>query len=721
MDPTTNNLTMCICNIKVAIFGSVAVMVSLLYENAPVLQEAAAGALRDLGANASSDLMETIATSGAIPALVSLLGPHNSADVQIVVAAALANLALHAQSKVKIAAAGTVSALITMLGPQNSQAAKDNAASAMANLLFDADNIIKIEAAGAIPVLVALLGPQNMTEIKANAAWSLASLAFIDDNRVEIAAAGAIPVLVGLLGPQNNHEIQHMSLVAIANLAINKTNRVKITAAGAIPLLVALLGPENKLEIQELAVMAFMNLAFNHDDRIKIAAAGAIPFVVALLDKKEFKSKNRDCIPQQHAASLLASLAHENAESQAEIAAAGAIPLLVALLDLQNKFEIRARAASALECLACNADNSIMIANAGAIPILVTMLDPENKVQVQVHAAKALDRLACNDDNKINIVGAGAIPALVTMMDPQNKNKIQGTAAGVLGQLIVDNDDNKIAAANAVPVLVALLDPQHKIDIRTRVCSLRALSNLATNKTNNANIAAAGAIPFLVAMLDPKNKSKHFEEASMDRDSLGDLIKARLDISHVSVYSIYAQLDPQMYVEQTETAARVLGSLTEIPTNRVDIAAAGAIPFLVALLDPQSRARALGNMAAYVDNNSGAIPFLVALLDPKNNVEQVEAAVRALSLLSRITSNRVQIAVAGAIPALRVLLDSSTASIYCKHLASFTVKNLVTKHLSFVDSHTPMIATTTGCWTNPVKIEADEEDANQIKKKQRSS
>ena len=82
------------------------------------------------------------------------------AGVQEQAARALRNFADNSDNKVKIATAGAIPPLVVLLGPQCSARVQDQAAWALRNLAVNADNKVKVAAAGAIPPLVALLGPQ---------------------------------------------------------------------------------------------------------------------------------------------------------------------------------------------------------------------------------------------------------------------------------------------------------------------------------------------------------------------------------------------------------------------------------------------------------------------------------------------------------------------------------------------------------------------------------
>ena len=99
------------------------------------VQEKAALALRNF-ADGNTDNQVKAATSGAIPPLVALLGPPNSADVQRQAAGALYNLAANIANRALIQSAGGVAALT-----QLTQSTSDEGVKAAAREALDAFNV----------------------------------------------------------------------------------------------------------------------------------------------------------------------------------------------------------------------------------------------------------------------------------------------------------------------------------------------------------------------------------------------------------------------------------------------------------------------------------------------------------------------------------------------------------------------------------------------------
>ncbi|KAG1663536.1 hypothetical protein FOA52_003164 [Chlamydomonas sp. UWO 241] len=153
-------------------------------------------AAKDLMSMAHDDNVAALAAEGAIPALVRLLGPRSSPEVQAAAALALGNLASDdAGNRAIIAAAGAIPALVQLLQDTGTSAGAAEALACLAD--GHAQNQADIAAAGAIPALVKLLQHNNSIGVGGCAASILGSLAAGHaQNQSAIAAAGAIPVLV---------------------------------------------------------------------------------------------------------------------------------------------------------------------------------------------------------------------------------------------------------------------------------------------------------------------------------------------------------------------------------------------------------------------------------------------------------------------------------------------------------------------------------------------
>ncbi|KAG1674419.1 hypothetical protein FOA52_012946 [Chlamydomonas sp. UWO 241] len=155
--------------------------------------------------------------------MVQLMGSGYPVQMRLLAATGIATLACFtgdAQITVTIASAGAIPLLVQLLGREGSTASTQQmAAGALCGLCKNADNMVTIAAAAsAIPRLMQLLepsavgpsttGPGTTEKVQNMAARTLSNLAANTENTVTIAAAGAIPPLVQLLGTGYSSDTQ---------------------------------------------------------------------------------------------------------------------------------------------------------------------------------------------------------------------------------------------------------------------------------------------------------------------------------------------------------------------------------------------------------------------------------------------------------------------------------------------------------------------------------
>ncbi|KAG1666574.1 hypothetical protein FOA52_000541 [Chlamydomonas sp. UWO 241] len=414
-------------------------------------QNAVLGILHMLSGEGIESRQDAIVAAGAIPYLVQLLGPGSSADVHETSAlAALTALAAHALAALAendhihsaISAAGAIPALVKLLGPESSADVQIAAAGALHNLAdnLDAQHHSAITAAGAILALVRLLGPDVLAHVQEAVVDALCHLAFNHaQNQDVIATAGAIPVLVKLLGPESSAYMHTGAALALENLAFcHAQNQAAIVTAGAIPVLVQLLGPASSTDVQAAAASALHDLAFNHvQNQGAIRTAGAIPALMHLLEP--------ECPAKvlATAARAVRVLTGNHAPNSAAIpGGVGAVPALLQLLGADLQADMQAAAAWALRILAANpAQNPAAIVAAGVVPALVQLMQLQQPDDVpddvQITAIRAVWKLAADHDheNESAISAAAAISALVRLLGPGSSADVQAAATRSLRHL----------------------------------------------------------------------------------------------------------------------------------------------------------------------------------------------------------------------------------------------------------------------------------------------
>ena len=147
--------------------------------------------------NNTIDNQAKVIAAGAIPPLVALLGPSNSAALQNQAAQTLGRLAEGTSTSNAMVAAVAITPLVTLL--RTSGGALE-AAAALARIVQNDYNAAKVVDAGAIPIFVALLGPNNSDAMLGNAAWALYNIA-LKANKTTVAniiAANVVSPLTSL-------------------------------------------------------------------------------------------------------------------------------------------------------------------------------------------------------------------------------------------------------------------------------------------------------------------------------------------------------------------------------------------------------------------------------------------------------------------------------------------------------------------------------------------
>ena len=276
--------------------------------------------------------------------------------------------------------------------------------------------------------------------------------------------------------------------------------------------------------------------------------------------------------------------------------------------------------------------------------------------EAQLEAAEKLRWLAQEDfsnDEKASIAAAGAITPLVELLSGSTP-KIQAAAADALWNLAASDDDNRvlIAEAGGIPALVELL---RSSDPEVQRRAARALWNLALNANNKALIAEAGGIPPLVSYLTTGTEGTQWIAAA----ALGNLMADWL----------FVEPEVVPMPEATEVAE----------ANRALIAAAGAIPPLIALLlsgrlAAESAPHALRPLSSSEDTRvaiveAGAIPVL-AKLQTRCLPRYQHSVVGILDDLAEDAENLAAIVEAGAVPGLVKLMGDASSNTKAPEVAA---------------------------------------------------
>ncbi|KAJ4761434.1 U-box domain-containing protein 41 [Rhynchospora pubera] len=167
-----------------------------------------------------------------------------------------------------------------------------NAAAAMVNLSLETDNKVRIVRSGAVSPLVEVLKGGH-PEARDHAAGAIYSLALEDENRAAIGVLGAIPPLLYLFADGSaDYRARREAGMALYYVSLGDMNRNKIArASGAVRSILALAGirdgaaPAEAAAIRKLALMVLANLAGCTDGRAVLMDSGAVAVVAGLMNE----------------------------------------------------------------------------------------------------------------------------------------------------------------------------------------------------------------------------------------------------------------------------------------------------------------------------------------------------------------------------------------------------------------------------------------------------
>ncbi|XP_043689759.1 U-box domain-containing protein 4-like isoform X2 [Telopea speciosissima] len=267
---------------------AVEICVEGLQSSSISVQSSAAAKLRLLAKNRSEN-RALIGESGAIPALIPLLGCSDPWAQEHAVTALL-NLSLHEDNKTLITDAGAIKPLIYVL-KTGTEVSKQNAACALLSLALIDDNKISIGACGAIPPLVSLL-LNGSTRGKKDALTTLYKLCTVRQNKERAVIAGVVKPLVVMVSMQGSG-LAEKAMVVLSSLAAIPEGRSAIVEEGGIPVLVEAI-EDGSAKGKEFSVLTLLQLcADNVRNRGLLVREGGIPPLVAFSQSGTARAKHK--------------------------------------------------------------------------------------------------------------------------------------------------------------------------------------------------------------------------------------------------------------------------------------------------------------------------------------------------------------------------------------------------------------------------------------------
>ncbi|GFP98885.1 U-box domain-containing protein 40 [Phtheirospermum japonicum] len=220
-------------------------------------QEEALASLRKL-TRTREETRTRLCSPRLLSALKSLIGSRYT-TLQVNSVAALVNLSLEKQNKVKIVRSGIVPPLIDVLR-NGSAEARDHAAGALFSLSLDDQNKTAIGVLGGLPPLLHALRSES-ERTRHDSSLALYHLSFVQSNRVKMVKLGAVQILLGMV--RSGHMLSRVMLV-LCNLAVSAEGRAAMLDGGAVECFLSLLsrGESESAAVRESCLGAVYGLSY---------------------------------------------------------------------------------------------------------------------------------------------------------------------------------------------------------------------------------------------------------------------------------------------------------------------------------------------------------------------------------------------------------------------------------------------------------------------------
>ncbi|RWV98158.1 hypothetical protein GW17_00039008 [Ensete ventricosum] len=221
----------------------------------------------------SRDRRIDLCTPRLLAALRSML-LCSSAVVQINATAALVNLSLELENRVRILRSGAVAPLVDVLKGGHPEA-RDHAAGALFSLSLEDENRAAIGVLGAIPPLLDLFSVPSANGVRArrDAGMALYYLSLAGSNRLKIARApGAVRALLSVAleseeapvdgaPPPHGPGLPRLAMMMVCNLAVCNDGRAALMDGGAVASAVSLMRSPAAAAVEEYCVAALYGMS----------------------------------------------------------------------------------------------------------------------------------------------------------------------------------------------------------------------------------------------------------------------------------------------------------------------------------------------------------------------------------------------------------------------------------------------------------------------------
>lgn len=166
-----------------------------------------------------------------------------------------------------------------------------NSVAALVNLSLENDNKVKIVRSGIVPPLIDVLRG-GFPEAQDHAAGALFSLALDDQNKTAIGVLGALSPLLHALRSGSDRS-RHDSALALYHLSLVQSNRSKLVKLGSVQMFLNMVKSGH---MTGRVMLVLCNLAGSVEGRAAMLDGGAVECLLGLLSRGEFDSEStREC------------------------------------------------------------------------------------------------------------------------------------------------------------------------------------------------------------------------------------------------------------------------------------------------------------------------------------------------------------------------------------------------------------------------------------------
>ncbi|KAI3638025.1 hypothetical protein MIR68_003636 [Amoeboaphelidium protococcarum] len=395
--------------------------------------------------------------------LLHLLRSSTDVEVQRAASAALGNLAVSINNKVKIVRLGGLAPLISQMTSPHAEV-QCNAVGCITNLATHEENKSAIARSGALGPLVRLTRNTRDIRVLRNACGALLNMTHSEENRRELVDCNVIPVLVHILHSYTlgkgiaDDDVVYYCTTAISNLAVDASNRKRLAGEKSlVGDLIELLLPSCQLKIRCQSALALRNLASDAFFQLEIVSnQNGLARLLTLLTEQPFDSP----LAAQPVISAVACIRNVSIHplNEQTILKAGFLPSLVSILNSDSlSEESRCHAISTIRNLAAGlgsgekTDDMDTMIKSGTIEVIKTLIERtvsdlnSNSDHLSVswiimsEMTACLAVLALSDLLKPFMLQCDILQTLLSLLDGSQRYlippEVQGNAAATIGNL----------------------------------------------------------------------------------------------------------------------------------------------------------------------------------------------------------------------------------------------------------------------------------------------